>query len=93
MVGFKAYTDYAEDLAGVTKVEPWRCGGCKRLMYNIDAEGRPVEGAPLPNYLDAEHPEVCTLCYQTHAVFTSPYWQTKVTSPRVSKVDAWAEYS
>ena len=93
MVGFKAYTEYAGDLAGVTKVEPWRCRGCKRLMYNLDAEGRPAEGAPLPNYLDAEHPEVCSLCYQTHSIFTSPYWQKAVPVQRLPRADEWAEYS
>ena len=89
MVGFRAHLDSSD----ISKAEPWRCGGCRRLMYNLDASGRPAPGAPLPNYLDEEHPEVCTLCYQMHSVLTAEHWKAKVTSPRVSKVDAWAEYS
>ena len=89
MVGFKSHLDDTP----VSRAEPWRCGGCNRLMYNLDSEGKPAPGAPLPNYLDEEHPEVCTLCYQLHSVFTSEYWKTKINPPLRPLVDAWAEYS
>jgi hypothetical protein len=87
MVGFCAHLDSVN----ISKAEPWRCDGCHRLMYNLDPSGKPARGAPLPNYLDEEHPKVCSLCYQTHTIFSSPYWRAKIDAPRVT-VDAWAEY-
>lgn len=59
-------------------MEAWRCSGCKRLMYNKDPRGYPCSGAPLPLYLNDEHKQVCSLCYDlVRALETADknYWK------------------
>jgi hypothetical protein len=63
-------------------------------MYNLDSQGYPAEGAPLPMYLDEDYPTVCTLCYQMYMALVTEnkaYWQTvRVKRPRP---DQWSDYS
>lgn len=64
-----------------TMKEPWRCGGCKRLMYNLDAHGYPAAGAPIPRYLDDAFPAVCSVCFEMHRALStiqSDYWKEPV---------------
>jgi hypothetical protein len=43
--------------------EPWRCQGCRSLMYNIDRKGYPAPGAPTPKFFDPDYSDVCWMCF------------------------------
>lgn len=56
--------------------EPWTCTSCGHLMYNLDAEGYPAPGAPLPRFWDTEHTRVCLACYgMVLPLATQEYWK------------------
>lgn len=58
-------------LPGHVEREPWRCQQCNALIYNLDSDGHPAPGAPLPKYGGPDHPEICTLCFQMNSVIES----------------------
>jgi hypothetical protein len=43
--------------------DPWRCQACNALIHNIDSEGRPAPGAPLPKYATLAYDAVCSMCH------------------------------
>jgi len=46
-------------------VEPWRCGSCKALMYNVvweDGKSYPAPGAPPATFGSKEFPRLCLMC-------------------------------
>lgn len=57
--------------------EPWRCASCEKLIYNLDGNGRPAPGAPLPKYGGPDHKEVCSVCFQMKLTLDSSiYWKS-----------------
>lgn len=59
-------------------VEPWRCNTCNLLVYNLDDNGYPTEGAPMGHYADIDHQNVCSVCYfmiTNPALADSNYWR------------------
>ena len=45
------------------EIEPWRCSHCKKFIYNVDEDGHPEPGAPMPRWWSIEYPKVCNFCY------------------------------
>jgi hypothetical protein len=76
------------------KKEPWRCCGCKRLMYNLDANKYPAPGAPYPVFLNKQYPEVCNVCYEMYMTVhrAGKYWNEITNLPELIRPDPFSEY-
>jgi hypothetical protein len=59
-------------------VDPWRCRLCEKLIYNIDENGYPRPGAPLPLWGGIKFSQVCSLCFEMQSALNteknSGYW-------------------
>lgn len=59
--------------------DAWRCSHCQYLQYNLligtDRKRYPIPGAPEPNPLSPDYPDVCTLCLQMYRIVAErPYF-------------------
>lgn len=55
--------------------EAWRCDACGSLIYNVDEQGYPAAGAPMPHYWNVSKPAVCAVCYALgNNLATNEYW-------------------
>jgi hypothetical protein len=60
-------TAYTGDGDEAGTAEAWRCTGpCQRLIFNLDAMGRPTSGAPGAHFISERFPRVCSVCYDLH---------------------------
>jgi hypothetical protein len=58
--------------------DAWRCGACRALIYNRDADGHPAPGAPKPLYLDHRNQNICMTCFQMGLIVRDdPYWKAQ----------------
>lgn len=48
------------------------------MMYGLDHDGKPAEGAPEKKYLSPQYPKVCWVCFAMGAVVRdSIYWRAR----------------
>lgn len=67
-----------EGIESLDFIEPWRCGECKNLMYNVDSKGYPSPGAPIGMSIKpyGKPMRVCMMCAQLYVtVLKSPYFK------------------
>lgn len=60
-----------------SQAEPWTCDFCGWFLYNLDNEGYPTDGSPIPNFVDGDFKQVCSLCYSIarNKGFDTDYWR------------------
>lgn len=56
-------------------IEAWKCDHCKSIMYNVDADGYAIPGAPMPKFANADHNNVCSLCHAMFLAVDSTYFR------------------
>jgi hypothetical protein len=59
----------------ITPREPWRCQSCNALMYNLNENGHPTEGAPFPKFFSNVLKELCTMCHSMLIIIDNFYWK------------------
>jgi len=56
----------------------WTCCVCQKLIYNLDKNGKPIEGAPTPHYVSRDYPVVCQLCFVLYSILDRSEYFTKL---------------
>lgn len=69
------------DLKNLTPGNPypedaWRCSVCNKLIYNLDKNGHPAPGAPIPHFVSLEYQRVCSACHALIPPIDRDYWRT-----------------
>ncbi len=56
--------------------DAWRCQQCQKLIHNVDGEGYPIKGAPIPRNFSITYFQLCNVCYtMLKTVYDSNYWK------------------
>lgn len=71
-------------------IEPWRCSGCGKLIYNtvwIDEKECPAPGAPPATYGGEALPRLCSMCVDMLDIIRTSTYFRRLHELKVSEVD------